>query len=288
MPGLTSAGRPTLKTLTKRDRTHWWLTVLGSNLIATVKEALATAPGITAVELAVLTRLPETHRLGVVAFGRWTRPAIESTIWREPGDALRFLDLGEDVTCDVSTSPPRPLSEQPLTPGENLVLPEEASDDLILTFGFIGADADLTLLLLARNRTVRSDDDFVFYNQPIAAEGAARLLGKQSEGEGTAERASLRLSALPSDVHRIAISMNMAVDVGLTCAALHEATLRITSPTSTWTIPTPADPQIKAMVLAETYRHTVDGQQIWKLRAVGQGWADGLAGLARDHGVDVA
>ena len=134
---------------------------------------------------------------------------------------------------------------------------------------------------------MRNDDDFVFYNQPVTAEGAARLLGKGSEGGRTAERASLHLTALPPDVHRIAVSVNMDVDAGLTCAALHDATLQITCPTAGWTIPTPPDPQIRAMILAEIYRHAVDGQPVWKLRAVGQGWADGLAGLARDHGVDV-
>jgi stress response protein SCP2 len=80
----------------------------------------------------------------------------------------------------------------------------------------------------------------------------------------------------------------MDVDTNLTCAALQNATLQITSPTTAWTIPTPPDPQIRAMILAEIYRHTIDGRQVWKLKAVGQGWADGLVGLARDHGVDVA
>ncbi|MFD7942480.1 hypothetical protein [Streptomyces sp. NPDC059744] len=37
-PGLTPSGRPTLKNLTKRDRTLWWLTSMGSNIIATLKE----------------------------------------------------------------------------------------------------------------------------------------------------------------------------------------------------------------------------------------------------------
>ncbi|WP_308122023.1 TerD family protein [Streptomyces sp. TRM70350] len=49
----------------------------------------------------------------------------------------------------------------------------------------------------------------------------------------------------------------------------------------------PADPDIRAMVVAELYRHTIDGRPAWKLRALGQGWADGLDGLARAHGVDV-
>jgi hypothetical protein len=103
-PGLTAGGRTTLKNLAKRDRILWWLTSMGSNIVATLKEGFATAPGITAIDLAVLTRVPDTQRLGFVAYGRWTRQAIESTPWREPEDALRFLDIGQDVTCSVTTT----------------------------------------------------------------------------------------------------------------------------------------------------------------------------------------
>ncbi|MFB9197049.1 TerD family protein [Actinomadura verrucosospora] len=39
------------------------------------------------------------------------------------------------------------------------------------------------------------------------------------------------------------------------------------------------------MVMAEFYRHTANGATVWKLRAVGQGWSDGLDGLARAYGV---
>ena len=346
-PGLTAAGRPTLKALTKRDRTLWWLTILGSNLIATVKEALATAPAITAVDLAVLTRLPDTQRLEVVAYGRWNRRAIESTPWRPPEDALRFLDIGEDVTCAFSTTttkirpldtsripglqrlidtaiddgletPPEPVptprdpymivpfdqwaadradappappppaqTQAPLTAGQNLMLPVDALSDIAVDFTFTGADADLTLLLLGPDQKVRHDEDFIFYNQPVAAGGAARLLGKNRHGNNTVERASLRLAALPHDVHRVVISINMDVDLGLTCAALQHAALRIACPSAAWIIPIPPDPQIRAMILTEIYRHTSNGQAVWKLRAVGQGWADGLAALARDYGVDI-
>jgi stress response protein SCP2 len=344
-PGLTSAGRPTLKTLTKRDRVLWWLTVMGSNVIATVNEALATAPAIAAVDLAVLSRVPDTQQLAVVAYGRWTRPALESAVWREPQDALRFLDIGEDITCHVTTSgarirpvdtsrlpglqtlvdtavegglddrtepaaaPPDPYAIvpfaewvagapqptptpspdplQPLVAGQNLVLPDDAESDLALTFRFTGADADLTLLLLGGNHRVRSDADFAFYNQPVVADGAARLLGKTHDGLRTVERASVRLAALPPDIHRVVVSINMDVDSGLTCAALHDAALQITGPTAGWTIPTSRDPQIRALILAELYRHSVDGRAVWKLRAVNQGWADGLASLAAAHGVAI-
>lgn len=372
-PGFTPSGRQTLKALTKRDRTLWWLTSMGSNIIATLKEGFATAPGIMAIDLAVLTRLPDTMRLGFVAYGRWTRSAIEAGPWREPQDALRFLDIGQDVACSVRTTPSGNLSstikpldtsrlpglqgllehlqdeaapsatpladldgdlrsnvlepedqvaQEPyqlrsfadwkreaapqqaalpsppthaavaapvaLVPGQALPLPEQAWEGLLVAFTFAGADADLTLFLTDANGRVRSDDDFVFYNQPSAAQGAARLLGKQREGWCTVERAALHLTALPADVHRVAIAINMDVDTGLTCGALRHASLYLDCASrAAWTFQPVPDPNVRAMVVAELYRHPINGQPGWKLRAIGQGWSDGLDGLARAHGVNV-
>ncbi|WP_207400826.1 TerD family protein [Actinomadura roseirufa] len=371
-PGLTPSGRPTLKKLTQRDRMLWWLTIMGSNLIATVKEALATAPGIAAIDLAVLTRIPDTRRLGIVAYGRWTRQAIESVRWSDPQDALRFLDIGQDVTCSITTTasgnisskikpvdvdrlpglralldnaqdesepgapslarldadlaanpvPSRPLADpyqitpfaewkrqaapapwperKPAPPapapqpsatrvaGQTVVLPEIAQQGLVVSFTFAGSDADLTLLLTGADGLVAVDEDFIFYNQPTAANGAVRLLGKQPEGPRLVERAALHLAALPPRVERVVVSINMDVDTGLTCGALTQAVLDARCVTgAAWHFSVPADPNIRAMVVAEFYRHIVDGAPAWKLRAVGQGWSDGLDGLARAHGVHV-
>ena len=141
--------------------------------------------------------------------------------------------------------------------------------------------------MLGENQQVRSDADFAFYNQPVVADGAARLLGKTHHGLHSVERASVRLSALPPDVHRVVVSINMDVDTGLTCAALHDAGLQISGPTACWTIPTPAAPEIRAMILAELYSHSIYGRSAWKLRAINQGWADGLASLAAAYGVAI-
>lgn len=370
-PGVTSSGRPTLKTLTKRDRVLWWLTAMGSNVVSTLKEGFAVAPGITAIDLAVITRMPDTQRLGFVAYGRWTRQAIESVPWRQPEDALRFLDIGQDIACAVGTTasgnlastikpldtsrlpglqslldhaqddagtvdatlagldvnllanvpsthdapapdhyrihtfaewttqtpsaaqPPamgQPVLAAPtaLTPGQNLTLPDEAWEGLTVAFSFAGADADLTLFLTDAQSRVSSDEDFVFYNQPSAAQGAARLLGKQNDGTHYVERAAIHLAALPEHVQRMTIAINMDVDTGLTCGSLTHAELSMGCATTSWTFQPPADPAIRAMVVAELYRHrSAEHRSVWKLRAVGQGWADGLDGLARAHGVDV-
>ncbi|MFI6495251.1 TerD family protein [Streptomyces sp. NPDC050564] len=368
-PGVTPSGRPTLKNLTKRDRILWWLTSMGSNIVATLKEGFATAPGITAIDLAVLTRLPDTQRLGFVAYGRWSRQAVESTPWREPEDALRFLDIAQDVACCVTTTeagnfsstikpldtsrvpglqelldhaqdepeadqtsladldvtlgantppdeptpvddplrikpfaewkhestpqqPPAPVAPPAtaaeLVPGQTLVLPEEAWQGLQVTFRFAGADADLSLFLLGDDGRVAGDDDFVFYNQPSTTDGAARLAGKQQEQGHTVERATLHLSVLPERVRRVAIAINMDVDTGLTCGSLTHATWDMNCPTgAAWTFSPPADASIRAMVIAELYRHAHHGHPVWKLRALGQGWAEGLDALARAHGVDI-
>lgn len=371
-PGVTSSGRPTLKTLTKRDRVLWWLTAMGSNVVATLKEGFAVAPGITAIDLAVITRMPDTQRLGFVAYGRWTRQAVEAGPWRQPEDALRFLDIGQDVACAVATtasgnfsSTIKPLdtsrlpglqslldhaqddaasvdatlagldgdllanvpaphnapapdhyrirtfaewraqgpstSQSPtagepdlaartaLTPGQNVTLPDAACEGLNIAFGFDGADADLTLFLTDAQNRVASDEDFIFYNQPSGAQGAARLLGKQDDDTHTVERAAVHLAALPEHVQRVTIAINMDVDTGLTCGSLTHAELSMECAAGAWTFHPSADPAIRAMVIAELYRHrSPDGRPVWKLRAVGQGWADGLDGLARAHGVDVA
>ncbi|MET8981378.1 TerD family protein [Streptomyces sp. NPDC004539] len=403
--GLTPGGRPTLKRLTKRERVLWWLTALGANVVATLKEGFATAPGVMAIDLAVLTRLPDTQRLGFVAYGRWTRQAVESTPWREPEDALRFQDIGQDVVCSVSatasgsgavkalstgsvpglqslldhaqdesdldvalgagapddgravladpyrirpfaewrreagsptpvagsvaagsptpgagsvtagsptpgagsatagsptpgagsaTAGPPPVPAAPpvlpasLVPGQTLVLPEDAWQGLSIAFGFAGAEADLTLFLTGEDGRVSADEDFVFYHQPFAADGAVRLLGKRQEGPCRVERATVHLAALPERVRRVAVAINMDVDTGLSCGSLTHAALHLDCVTgAAWAFRPAADPDIRAMVVVELYRHTVDGSPVWKLRALGQGWADGLDGLARAYGVDV-
>ncbi|MDH6629909.1 putative membrane-anchored protein [Streptomyces sp. LBL] len=54
-----------------------------------------------------------------------------------------------------------------------------------------------------------------------------------------------------------------------------------------WTFMPPADPAIRAMVIAELYRHRADGHPVWKLRALGQDWGEGSDGLARAYGDNV-
>jgi stress response protein SCP2 len=229
------------------------------------------------------SNVPDTHDTGphdpypLRPFAEWKN---ETTRGQSPTPLLP----GRNTAAHAPTAP-APVA---LAPGQTVVLPEDAWQGLLIAFTFAGSDADLTLFLTGADGRVRSDEDFVFYNQPTTAQGAARLMGKRAEGPHTVEHAAVHLSALPADVQRVAVAINMDVDTGLTCGALTHAFLYLDCATgAAWTFrPTP-DPAIRAMVVAELYRHTVQDQPVWKLRALGQGWADGLDGLARDYGVDV-
>ncbi|MCT4352329.1 TerD family protein [Streptomyces sp. Je 1-79] len=138
---------------------------------------------------------------------------------------------------------------------------------------------DVAVLLLTEQGRVRGDADIVFHGAPVHPSGAVRLLGEESgtvwleagltavEGEivrvlvvGSTETGAMR------DVHGLSVE---AFAPDGTSVARYEVT--------------DAGGET-AMVLAELYRRAGG----WKFRAVGQGYVNGLAGLATDHGVEVA
>jgi stress response protein SCP2 len=171
-----------------------------------------------------------------------------------------------------------------LTKGANLELPTESSG-LQIVVGWADAgerEVDASALLLAGDRRVRSDNDFVFYNQPASPDGSVRHLGKSVTDGGVEERIAVDLEALPDDVHTVAIAASLdrgsfgELD-GLHLVALDGSGVSV----ARYDI---ADATVEtAFVFGEVYRRGSG----WKLRAVGQGWDSGLAGLATDFGVTV-
>ncbi|MDQ0936272.1 CAP domain-containing protein [Streptomyces turgidiscabies] len=155
-----------------------------------------------------------------------------------------------------------------LVPGGNTPLPGGS-----LTLRVPGP-FDVSALVTDDGGKVRGDADFVFYNQPTAP--GARLHGDTL----TVDPAALRPGAT-----RVTVVVS-AADPGTALGALAAPTLHVTGPAGhVLTRFTPPRPQRETvLLLAELYRRGTG----WKLRALGQGYADGLAGLARDFGVDVA
>ncbi|MGC9500200.1 CAP domain-containing protein [Streptomyces sp. WG7] len=154
-----------------------------------------------------------------------------------------------------------------LVPGGNVPLPD-GPVSVRVPGGF-----DVTALITDDGGKVGGDDDFVFYNQ-LAAPGA-RLRGDTL----TVEPARLRPGAT-----RVTVAVS-ASDPGTALSALPSPTLHVTDASGRALARfTPSRPGHETvLLLAELYRRG----EGWKLRALGQGYADGLAGLARDFGVEV-
>ncbi|MEV7793284.1 CAP domain-containing protein [Streptomyces sp. NPDC087512] len=132
---------------------------------------------------------------------------------------------------------------------------------------------DVSALITDDGGTVGGDGDFVFYNQPEAP--GARL----RDGTLTVDPSRLRTGAT-----RVTVAVSPA-DPGTALSALPSPALHVTDAAgrtlARFSPPRPR--QETVLLLAELYRRG----EGWKLRALGQGYADGLAGLARDFGVEV-
>ncbi|MDQ0785544.1 TerD family protein [Streptomyces sp. B3I8] len=145
--------------------------------------------------------------------------------------------------------------------------------------GVPGADASALLLDSGR---VRTDADFVFYNQPTHASGAVRHEGSRTTGGEVTDTLLVDLPRVEGAIDRIVLAAS--VDGG-TFGQVPGLYIRVLDARSgeevarfdaTATVET-------AFVLGELYRR----QGAWKFRAVGQGYSSGLEGLATDFGITV-
>ncbi|MEU4979273.1 TerD family protein [Streptomyces sp. NPDC021969] len=145
-------------------------------------------------------------------------------------------------------------------------------------------DVDVSALLLDATGRVRSDADLVFYNQPAHPSGAVRHLGKGQGADGTgADWLWLDLAAVELGMDRVVVAAS--TDAG-TFGQVPFLDVRVALPdgrqVASFTI---GDASTEtAFVFGEFYRRNGG----WKFRAVGQGYASGLAGLATDFGISVA
>ncbi|MCJ0904515.1 TerD family protein [Rhodococcus sp. ARC_M6] len=176
------------------------------------------------------------------------------------------------------------MHDQYLIKGQNITLPEEIEQvDVLITWEDSTFGIDASALLLGVDGKVGSDEDFVFYNQQESTDGSVRYLGRRETESGPHERLLVQLSAVPSEVD--AIALVGSVDTG-SFGELGKLSLHLLDASgSTVAEYVTADATTEtAFVFGEIYRRN----GLWKLRAVGQGWASGLAGLAEDFGVDVS
>ncbi|MGV9449736.1 VWA domain-containing protein [Streptomyces sp. NPDC003635] len=143
-------------------------------------------------------------------------------------------------------------------------------------------DVDASALLLTAAGRVRDDGDFVFYNQPHHASKAVSHLGKQRGAGTTTDTVGVELGSLETVVERIVL-----------CASADGGTFGQVPGLRMTLVDERSGAEIAHFVMeAGTETAFIGGelylrQGKWKFRAVGQGYASGLAGLATDFGITV-
>lgn len=157
-----------------------------------------------------------------------------------------------------------------------------------------GADFDLdaSAFMLGSNHKVRADTDFIFYNNLKSVDGSVEHTGdnKTGSGDGDDEAIKVSLESVPADVHTVALTVTIHDAEGRkqNFGQVKDAFIRIVNDESQKEIARydlSEDYSTEtAMIFGEIYRHNGD----WKFRAVGQGYAGGLAAMCAQYGIDVA
>lgn len=143
-------------------------------------------------------------------------------------------------------------------------------------------DVDASALLLVSGK-VRSDADFVFYNQPAHGSGGVRHEGKRTSGGAVTDSLVVDFARMEPAIDRVVIAASAD---GGTFGRVAGLCVRIVNTADNSEIARfeSADATVEtAFILGELYLR----QGAWKFRAVGQGYDTGLAGLATDFGISV-
>ncbi|MGN2635960.1 TerD family protein [Nocardia takedensis] len=187
-----------------------------------------------------------------------------------------------------------------LAKGGNVSLSKQAPNLTKVTVGLgwdvrttTGADYDLDASALATgaNLKVLSDQHFIFYNNLRSPEGTIEHTGDNltGEGEGDDESINVDLAAMPPTITNIffPVSIHDADVRAQSFGQIRNAFIRVVDSVTgaelaRYDLTEDASTET-AMVFGELYRHGPE----WKFRAIGQGYASGLAGIARDYGVHI-
>ncbi|MCX4973081.1 VWA domain-containing protein [Streptomyces sp. NBC_00620] len=175
------------------------------------------------------------------------------------------------------------MTSTSMSKGANLPVEAGAVHVVLGWSGGSGApDADASALLLGAGGRVRDDGDFVFYNQAQHASRAVRHLGKRQDAGATTDTVEVDLRALEPDIERVVLCASAD---GGTFGELSGLTLRLLDAGT-------RDELAYFEMEATTETAFIGGELYlrggrWKFRAVGQGYASGLAGLATDFGISV-
>jgi tellurium resistance protein TerD len=187
-----------------------------------------------------------------------------------------------------------------LSKGGNVSLTKAAPNLTAVTVGLgwdvrttTGTDFDLDASALLTNAEgkVTNDGNFVFFNNLKSSDGSVEHTGDNltGEGEGDDEQIKVNLAAVPADVDKIVfpVSIYEAESRQQSFGQVRNAFIRVVNQADNnelarYDLSEDASTET-AMVFGELYRNGAE----WKFRAIGQGYASGLRGIAQDFGVNV-
>jgi len=187
-----------------------------------------------------------------------------------------------------------------LTKGGNVSLTKMAPALTAVTVGLgweartttgVDFDLDASALLCDATGRVINDAHFIFFNNLRSPDGSVEHTGDNltGEGDGDDEVINVNLSTVPANVEKVVfpVSIYEADSRQQSFGQVVNAYIRVldrsnNSELARYDLTEDASTET-AMVFGELYRHGAE----WKFRAMGQGYASGLAGIAKDYGVNV-
>jgi len=187
-----------------------------------------------------------------------------------------------------------------LSKGGNVSLSKEAPGLTAVVVGLgwdvrttTGTDFDLdaSAIVVDAGGKVISDQHFVFFNNLKTPDGAVEHTGDNTtgEGEGDDEQIKVNFATIPPNADKVVfpVSIYDAVNRGQSFGQVRNAFIRVLNQAggaeiARYDLSEDASTET-AMVFGELYRNGAE----WKFRAVGQGYASGLSGIAQDYGVNV-
>ncbi|MER6383032.1 TerD family protein [Streptomyces sp. NPDC001250] len=182
-----------------------------------------------------------------------------------------------------------------LTKGGNVSLSKQAPGLTAVTVGLgwqanTGYEPDAGALLCDPSGTVLSDEHFVFFNNLSSPDGSVRHSGGGSAVDGDDQRIEIDLTRVPDRVEKIVfpVALYDGARRGQSFGQVRRAHIRVLDRDSgaelaRYDLAPGGLSTETALVFGELYRHGAE----WKFRAIGQGYASGLAGIATDYGVSV-
>lgn len=152
-------------------------------------------------------------------------------------------------------------------------------------------DLDASLFMLGDNGKVRSDADFIFYNQAKSTCGSVEHTGdnRTGAGDGDDESIKVNLTNVPANVNRLVVTVTIhdAEVRRQSFGQVGGAFMRVVNATDNTEIARfdlSEDYSTEtAMIFGEIYRHNGE----WKFKAVGQGYSGGLYAMCQQYGVNI-